>query len=120
MNASDKELDEPNKVKVAKCPICNGNVSICGIDSLDGNDIRSFVRHKEKEGCILTFITIREAREQPMCFRPNKCDKIESRNCDGCGQKFKGEGHKMYNENHVEQDGLLCCDGCYWGEDKID
>lgn len=74
MALTDKELDEPNRVKAAKCPICNGNTLLCSIGALDSSVLRKFNNAEKKFNCKLTFITIREAREQEMCGNPNNCN----------------------------------------------
>lgn len=73
MALTEQQLDEPNKVKASKCPKCSGNLLICGLEGLDSKTQREFERYEKKYGCISTFITIREARTQHMCFKPNEC-----------------------------------------------
>lgn len=73
MKLTDEQLDEPNKVKASKCPICNGNLLICGIEYVNAKTQREFEKYESKYGCITTFITIRQARTQDMCFEPNNC-----------------------------------------------
>jgi len=76
MGLTDQQLDEPNKVKASKCPTCNGNLLICAIEYVDSKTQREFERYEKKYGCLTTFITIREARTQEMCFDPDKCKNL--------------------------------------------
>lgn len=40
-------------------------------------------------------------------------DAISSYLCDGCGETFTGEKHKVYDENFNEYYGLIECYKCF-------
>lgn len=69
------DIDEPNRVRASKCPNCGGHLLICGIDHLDGKTIKEFQRYETKYGCSTVHISIRQARETPLCFDPLKCNQ---------------------------------------------